>query len=93
MADDDFRAFIREERMRSERVWREVLRELRELREASRAHSGEIRELSREIREMRDEGHRMREDARDEARAQREGLFKLIDEIRKLGEGPGPAPA
>jgi hypothetical protein len=32
-------------------------------------------------------------DLRDETRAQREGLLKLIDEVRRLGEDPGIAPA
>jgi uncharacterized coiled-coil DUF342 family protein len=58
--------------------------ELRELREAGREHSAEIRQLSAEIRDMR-----------DETIAQREGLYRLIDKINELGNGPhtGPAPA
>ena len=54
--------------------------ELRQLHDASREHSAEIRTLSREIRDMR-----------DETRAQRAGLFKLIDKINELGNGPAPA--
>ncbi len=93
VTDGDFRALIRDITRRNELVWREVMAELRELRQASREHTGEIRELSLEIREMREEGRRMRKDARDEARAQREALFRLIDKINQLGQGPDPGPA
>ena len=56
--------------------------ELRELHEASRHHSAEIRALNKEIRDMR-----------AETIAQREGLFRLIDKINDLGNGPNPGPA
>jgi hypothetical protein len=82
--DDDLRTFIRDIMRRNELVWRGVMDELRELREAGREHSAEIRQLSAEIRDMR-----------DETIAQREGLYRLIDKINELGNGPhtGPAPA
>jgi hypothetical protein len=80
VADDDLRSFIRDITRRNELVWRGVMRELSQLSELNRAHSAEIRQLSREIRDMR-----------DETRAQRAGLFKLIDKINELGNGPAPA--
>ena len=75
MADSDLRVFIRDITRRNELVWREVMTELREFREASRIHSEEIREM------------------RAESIAQREGLFRLIDEINRLTGGEGPATA
>jgi hypothetical protein len=84
VADDDLRAFIRDISRRNELVWRGVMDELRELRDVGREHTAEIRALTAEIHDMR-----------DETRAQRDGLFKLIDKINELGNGPntGPAPA
>lgn len=89
VADDDLRTFIRDITRRNELVWRGVMDELRELREVGRQHTAEIRQLSREIRDMREETR----DMRAETIAQRDGLFKLIDKINELGNGPDPGPA
>ena len=82
VAEDDLRTFIQDITRRNELVWREVMRQLGELHDQMRENTEQIRENSREIRDMR-----------AESRAHREGLFKLIDRIDRLGEGPGPAAA
>ena len=87
MADDDLRAFIRDITRRNELVWRGVMDEQRQLRDVGREHTAETRALGAEIRTLSAEIR----DMRDETRAHRDGLFKLIDRIDRLGEGPSPA--
>jgi hypothetical protein len=75
VADSDLRVFIRDITRRNELVWREVMAELRAMRQEHREFAAELRDMRRE------------------SIAQREGLFKLIDEINRLTGGEGPATA
>jgi hypothetical protein len=72
--------FMREERLRSDRRYEQTIRRLdRTIEENSRAW----REGIAEIRQLREE-------FREETRAQRAALFRMMD---RLGPGPGDAPA
>jgi hypothetical protein len=72
--------FMREERLRSDRRYEQTIRRLdRTIEDNSRAW----REGIAEIRELREE-------FREETRAQRAALFRMMD---RLGPGPGDAPA
>lgn len=96
MTREDLSSFIRDITRRNELVWREQMAEWAKMHERSDRLTADVRELSAEIRAMRDESRAMRDetrDLRDESRAQREGLFQLIAEIRRLREDFGGAAA
>ena len=68
---DDLRQFIRETIARHERVWRE--------------QADAIRQQLAELRALREEQDRHWYENREEHRAQREALFRILDELRNGG--------
>jgi hypothetical protein len=86
LAHEDLRTFIREITRRNEVVWREVLGELRDMRAESREHRAESQAEGRAQRDIL-------YDIVDENRAQREGLMRMIHELRRRGPGDEGAAA
>ena len=82
MADDDLRVFIREQTLRYEKASE---RTERWLRIADRRTDEMVKRSDQLIAEIRE----LREDFRDEARAQRAALFAMMDTL----DGGAPPPA
>ena len=86
MADENLKTFIRDITRRNERVFQEHLKQWQRLHErVDRMEARADRRAGVVTKQL--------EDLVEESRAQRAGLFKLIDAIRDLEEGLGGSSA
>ena len=91
MTEAEFREFIREQTLRHERASKNTERWLRI---ADRRTDEMIRrtdEMSRRTDEMSVELRSLREDFREESRAQRAALFAILDRLNAGGAPPATA--
>jgi hypothetical protein len=86
MPDEDLRSFIRDITRRNERVFQEHLRQWQKLHARVDRMDARSEARAKIVTEQL-------QDLVEESRAQRAGLFKLIDAIRDLERGLGGANA
>lgn len=78
---DDLHAFSQQMTLRSEYINQQQVAILKELQAGQRKHRGEWRDSHSEWRESQAEWNKRFEDQRDEDRAQREALFRILDRL------------
>lgn len=84
MTESEYREFIREQTLRHERATRSMERWMRVVERRTDEMVKRSDEIATELRSLR-------EDFREESRAQRSALFAVLDELRAGGRPPRTA--